>query len=25
MLWRNCGTPVTPGASFCQNCGNKLN
>ena len=21
----NCGTPVTPGASFCQNCGNKLN
>ena len=21
----NCGTPVTPGASFCRNCGNKLN
>ena len=21
----NCGTPVTPGASFCWNCGNKLN
>ena len=21
----NCGTPVTPGASFCQNCCNKIN
>ena len=21
----NCGTPVTPGATFCRNCGNKLN
>lgn len=21
----NCGTPVTPGASLCQNCGNKIN
>ena len=20
----NCGSPVTPGASFCQNCGNKI-